>query len=99
MDRDPAVEGSAHQERSCREVGDSMVAAVEQGSPARALSMFEPGLLIQVGCSSPRLPEKIQSGSPAACLPFKACAAKLILPSHILVRVGWVGRGKPHGFL
>ena len=53
MSRDAAAEGSARQDRSCREVGDSMVAAVEKGAPATALSLFEPGLLIQVGyCTS-----------------------------------------------
>ena len=54
MSRDATAEGFARQERSCREVTDSMVAAVEQRAPARALSVFEPGLLIQVGhCSLP----------------------------------------------
>ena len=42
------AEEPADQERTCREVTDSMISAVEQGRADRAVTMFNPNFLAKV---------------------------------------------------
>jgi hypothetical protein len=90
MSRDAAAEGFARQETSCREVANSMVAAVEKGAPARALSLFEPGLLIQVGhCTLLPAKESLWERSSLPVLQSLYCKARSALSHSSGILEGW----------
>ena len=52
MDDDSSTEGVSRRHRSCGRVADSMGAALEQGAADRAVTLFDPDLMLQVSAQS-----------------------------------------------